>query len=58
MGYHNRNTPGGVAIPHETAKAMTLQDIQDTIDDHVHAAKCAIEAGFDCVEIVSRNNTL
>lgn len=31
---------------------MTLQDIKDTIDDHVHAAKCAIEAGFDCVEIV------
>lgn len=58
MGYHNRNTPGGVAVPHEIAKAMTLQDIQDTIDDHVHAAKCAIEAGFDCVEIVSSNNTL
>ena len=47
LGYHNRNTPGGVAVPHEIAKAMTLQDIQDTIDDHVHAAKCAIEAGFD-----------
>ena len=58
LGYHNRNTPGGVAVPHEIAKAMTLQDIQDTIDDHVHAAKCAIEAGFDCVEIVSSNNTL
>lgn len=34
---------------------MTLQDIKDTVDDYVHAAKCAIEAGFDCVEIVSNN---
>lgn len=32
---------------------MTLQDIKDTIADHVHSAKCAIEAGFDGVEIVS-----
>lgn len=46
------NTRGGVKYPHETAKPMTLQDIKDTVDDHVHAAKCAIEAGFDCVEIV------
>ncbi|KAJ5188133.1 hypothetical protein N7491_004458 [Penicillium cf. griseofulvum] len=48
IGYFNRNTRGGVKYPHETAKPMTLQDIKDTIDDHVHAAKCAIEAGFDC----------
>jgi 2,4-dienoyl-CoA reductase-like NADH-dependent reductase (Old Yellow Enzyme family) len=32
---------------------MTLQDIEDAIADHVHSAKCAIEAGFDGVEIVS-----
>jgi len=32
---------------------MTLEDINDTIADHVHSAKCAIEAGFDGVEIVS-----
>jgi hypothetical protein len=38
--------------PHETAKAMTYEDIAVTIDDHVHAAKCAIQAGFDAVEIV------
>jgi N-ethylmaleimide reductase len=31
---------------------MTLEDIAVTIEDHVHAAKCAIEAGFDTVEIV------
>ncbi|GKT52417.1 flavin oxidoreductase hxnT [Colletotrichum spaethianum] len=55
IGYFNRNTPGGIKVPHETAKPMTLQDIKDTIDDYVHAAKCAIEAGFDCVEIVGRS---
>lgn len=39
-------------VPSDTAREMSLEDIQVTIDDHVHAAKCAIEAGFDCVEIV------
>lgn len=34
---------------------MTLQDIKDTVDDHAHAAKGAIEAGFDCVEIVGND---
>ncbi|QKX59537.1 uncharacterized protein TRUGW13939_06671 [Talaromyces rugulosus] len=58
IGYFNRNTRGGVKYPHETAKSMTLQDIEDTVDDHVHAAKCAIEAGFDCVEIASGNGYL
>ncbi|KAK6217044.1 NADH-flavin oxidoreductase/NADH oxidase [Colletotrichum tabaci] len=58
IGYFNRNTPGGYKVPNETAKPMTLQDIRDTIDDHVHAAKCAIEAGFDCVEIASGNGYL
>lgn len=42
-------------MPHEVAKPMSLQDIMDTVDDCTHAAKCAIEAGFDCVEIVSNN---
>ena len=31
---------------------MSLKDIQVTIEDYVHAARCAIEAGFDVVEIV------
>lgn len=53
IGYFNRNTRGGVKYPHETAKPMTVQEINETIEDYVHAAKCAIEAGFDCVEIVS-----
>lgn len=40
-------------MPCEEPKEMTLEDIEDTIADHVHSAKCAIEAGFDGVEIVS-----
>ena len=39
-------------MPTETAKEMSGEDIRVTIEDHVHAAKCAIEAGFDAVEIV------
>lgn len=55
VGYFNRLTPGDAKVPHETAKPMTLQDIKDTVDDFVHAAKCAIKAGFDCVEIVGKS---
>lgn len=47
----NAFTPKG-RVPTETAKEMSLEDIRVTIEDHVHAAKCAIEAGFDAVEIV------
>jgi N-ethylmaleimide reductase len=51
IGLKNRFTPKGY-VPTETAKEMTLEDIAVTIDDHVHAAKCAVQAGFDAVEIV------
>lgn len=34
------------------SEEMTLEDIEITIKDYVHAAKCAIEAGFDGVEVV------
>lgn len=39
-------------------KAMSQQDIKNTIKDYVHAAKCALEAGFDGVEIHSANGYL
>jgi N-ethylmaleimide reductase len=49
--FMNAFTPKG-RVPTETAREMSLEDIRVTIEDHVHAAKCAIEAGFDAVEIV------
>jgi 2,4-dienoyl-CoA reductase-like NADH-dependent reductase (Old Yellow Enzyme family) len=49
--FMNAFTPQG-RVPTETSKEMSLEDIRVTIEDHVHAAKCAIEAGFDAVEIV------
>jgi len=39
-------------------KAMTKSDIEDTINDFKNAAKNAIEAGFDGVEIHSSNGYL
>ncbi|WED23645.1 alkene reductase [Vibrio sp. JC009] len=38
-------------IETETPRAMTLQDIENTIADFVQAARNAVEAGFDGVEI-------
>jgi 2,4-dienoyl-CoA reductase-like NADH-dependent reductase (Old Yellow Enzyme family) len=52
IGLNNRFTPKG-RVPTETAKEMTLSDIATTIEEHVHAAKCALKAGFDAVEIAS-----
>jgi 2,4-dienoyl-CoA reductase-like NADH-dependent reductase (Old Yellow Enzyme family) len=49
--FHECFQPKG-RVPTETAREMSLEDIRVTIEDHVHAAKCAIEAGFDAVEIV------
>ncbi|KAL2060621.1 hypothetical protein VTL71DRAFT_9262 [Oculimacula yallundae] len=57
IGLTNGFTPQG-RVPHEISKAMSLQEIKDTVADHVHAAICAIEAGFDCVEITSGNGFL
>lgn len=51
VGFANAFTPKG-RVPTEMAKEMNLEDIRVTIEDHVHAAKCAVEAGFDVVEIV------
>ncbi|KEF58588.1 uncharacterized protein A1O9_06514 [Exophiala aquamarina CBS 119918] len=50
-------TPVG-RVPCEEPREMTMEDIKDTIADHVHSAKCAIEAGFDGVEIQGANGYL
>lgn len=53
--WKQRFTPIGYQ-PTEVPKEMTLDDIQDTIADFVHSSKCAIEAGFDGVELVSSHD--
>ncbi|KAE9366722.1 FMN-linked oxidoreductase [Stipitochalara longipes BDJ] len=45
-------------VPTDTAREMSVEDIRVTIEDHVHAAKCAVEAGFDAVEITAGNGYL
>lgn len=45
-------------ISTETPKAMTIKDIQQVVDEFVRAARCAIEAGFDGVEIHAANGYL
>lgn len=42
----------------ETPKALTIQEIQDTVKDYANAARNAIEAGFDGVEIHGANGYL
>jgi len=44
--------------PHPVPLAMSEDDIQATIGEYVHAAKLAIEAGFDGVEIHGANGYL
>ena len=45
-------------VPVEEPRAMTKEDIKQVIDEHVIAAKNAIEAGFDGVEIHGANGYL
>ncbi|SCL34050.1 N-ethylmaleimide reductase [Micromonospora rhizosphaerae] len=50
-------TPSGMRdMP--VPRAMTEEDIQTTIDDFVHAARLAIAAGFDGVELHGANGFL
>jgi N-ethylmaleimide reductase len=44
--------------PHPMPKVMSEADIQKAIGEYVHAAKLAIEAGFDGVEIHAANGYL
>ncbi|MBI1302094.1 MAG: N-ethylmaleimide reductase [Alphaproteobacteria bacterium] len=39
-------------------RAMTIEDIKETIKDYRHAAECAKRAGFDGVEVHSANGYL
>ncbi len=44
--------------PYSAPVAMTEKDIEDTIQEYVHAADLAIQAGFDGVEIHAANGYL
>ncbi len=44
--------------PHDVPRAMTLEDIKQTQEEYVQAARNAIEAGFDGVEIHAANGYL
>jgi N-ethylmaleimide reductase len=51
------HTPLG-KLPYETPRALTLQEIKETVSDYRQAAKNAKHAGFDGVEIHSANGYL
>lgn len=51
------HTPKGEE-PYETPHAFTIEEIKQTIQDYRNAAKRAVEAGFDGVEIHSANGYL
>ena len=44
--------------PHSTPQAMTADDIRQTIDEFVQAARLAVEAGFDGIELHAANGYL
>jgi N-ethylmaleimide reductase len=53
----NADGSGGFVETSEP-RALTLEEIKTTVQDYAHAAKAAIEAGFDGVEIHGANGYL
>jgi len=53
-----RSTPSGEEKPYITPRAMDQADITNTVKDYARAAKQAIEAGFDGVEVHAANGYL
>ncbi len=51
------HTPTGKK-PYEEARALQLDEIPRVIGDYVHAAKCAVAAGFDGVQLHGANGYL
>ncbi|RUR04851.1 alkene reductase [Legionella sp. km772] len=41
-----------------TPRALTTQEIAGLVEDYVHAARCALEAGFDGIELHAANGYL
>lgn len=44
--------------PFETPQALTIEGINDILSDYTYAAQCALDAGFDGVEIHAANGYL
>jgi N-ethylmaleimide reductase len=44
--------------PHPAPRALELSEIPDVVADYVHAARCAVEAGLDGVEVHAANGYL
>jgi N-ethylmaleimide reductase len=51
-------TDGQGPQPHSVPRAMTESDIAQAVLEHSHAARCAIDAGFDGVELHGANGYL
>ena len=58
--------PGGELVylesrtqaPPSPPRALTLAELRGLVDDYVHAARCALDAGFDGVEVHAANGYL
>lgn len=50
--------PDGSRAPRPTPRMLSLEDIRAVLDDYRHAARCALEAGFDGVELHGANGYL
>ncbi len=50
--------PDGPTVPHEEARALTREEIDEVIEDYRHAARQAARAGFDGVELHAANGYL
>ena len=45
-------------VPHPVPRALELDEIPGVVQDFVHAARCAVEAGLDGVEVHAANGYL
>ncbi len=52
------NNINGEHVPYETPRALTTEEVQETVQDYVKASRLAKEAGFDGVELHSANGYL
>lgn len=50
--------PDGSSAPSVTPRALSVEEIRQVMGDYRHAAQCALEAGFDGVELHGANGYL